>query len=378
MLMVLCAGLFEQRVEAVRLWLRCWTSADPSWKIRHVPRRSKAPSKRGSGSQRRLVHSVLAPLALSFGFLHAAPVSAGSVAITFDDLPVFGPFYTPARGGEITTRLLEGLKRNHLGAIGFVNEIQLDNEYRDSRIALLKRWIDAGLDLGNHSYSHLSLTHTAVDTYIADVARGETVTKTLLVARGRKEVWFRYPYLETGTTHADRQKFEGWLADHGYRVAPVSMENSDWEFAEPYADALARGDRAEAHHIYTAYLAFTAQVVPWYRMASRQLLGHEPAFVMLLHASQLNADSIDQLAGILSKNGLKSVSLKQAMKDPAYRIADTYVGPDGDEWLTRWSLTLHKNLPYGALPQVPNDIAAYDAKLQATPSAMSVTTAPAR
>jgi hypothetical protein len=26
------------------------------------------------------------------------------------------------------------------------------------------------------------------------------------------------------------------------------------------------------------------------------------------------------------------------MKDPAYRIADTYVGPDRDEWLTRWSL----------------------------------------
>jgi peptidoglycan-N-acetylglucosamine deacetylase len=41
------------------------------------------------------------------------------------------------------------------------------------------------------------------------------------------------------------------------------------------------------------------------------------------------------------------------MKDPAYGIADTYVGPDGDEWLTRWSLTLHKDLPWSTFPHVP-------------------------
>jgi peptidoglycan/xylan/chitin deacetylase (PgdA/CDA1 family) len=299
---------------------------------------------------------------LVFGLAIAAPASAGSVALTFDDLPVFGPFYTPAQGEDVTTRLLGGLKRKHLRAIGFVNEIQLDNNYRDARIAILKQWVDAGMELGNHSYSHLSLTHTAVDAYIADVAKGETVTRTLLAARGRKEAWYRYPYLETGTTVADRQKFEGWLTSHGYRVAPVSMENSDWEFAEPYADALARGDGTKAAHIRTAYLDFTSRIVPWYRAAAFQLLGREPAFVMLLHASRLNADSIDQLAEILSKNGLRSVSLEQAMKDPAYRIADTYVGPDGDGWLTRWSLTLHKDLPYGVLPRIPPDIVAHDAK----------------
>jgi hypothetical protein len=93
---------------------------------------------------------------------------------------------------------------------------------------------------------------------------------------------------------------------------------------------------------------------------------------MLLHASRLNADSIDQLADILQKNDLKSVTLDQAMKDPAYRIPDNYVGPDGDEWLTRWSLTLHENLPYGVLPHVPEDIATYDAKVEAAPSAKPV------
>ncbi len=155
------------------------------------------------------------------------------------------------------------------------------------------------------------------------------------------------------------------------------MENSDCEFAEPYADALARGNAAEAAHIRTAYLEFTAKIVPWYRTASVQLLGREPAFVMLLHASRLNADSIDQLVEILRSNGLRSITLDQAMKDPSYRIADTYFGPDGDEWLTRWSLTLHNYLPYGLLPHVPADIAAYDPKVDAAPPpAPGATTAP--
>jgi hypothetical protein len=161
--------------------------------------------------------------------------------------------------------------------------------------------------------------------------------------------------------------FEGWLADHGYKVAPVTMENSDWEFAEPYADALARGDAEQAQHVRSAYLAYTAAVIPWYRKAATTLLGREPAFVMLLHASRLNADTIDDLAHILGQNALRSVTLDHALKDRVYQIPDTYVGPDGDEWLTRWSLSLHKELPYAILPKVPDDIAALDAKVEAIP-----------
>lgn len=107
-------------------------------------------------------------------------------------------------------------------AIGSVNEIQIDNNYRASRIAILKP----------------SLTHTPIDAYIAYIAKGDAVTKALLAARGREERYYRYPYLETRTTPADCQKFEVWLAEHGYKVAPVSMENNDWEFAEPHTVAL--------------------------------------------------------------------------------------------------------------------------------------------
>jgi peptidoglycan/xylan/chitin deacetylase (PgdA/CDA1 family) len=302
--------------------------------------------------------------------------AAGRVALTFDDLPVFGRFGSIDEATALTDTLLAGLKRNHWRATGFVNEIQLDGPDRERRVALLSRWLDAGMDLGNHSYSHLSLTNTPVDAYIADVARGETVTKALLAARGRHERWYRYPYLETGTTLAIRHRFESWLADHGYRVAPVTIENSDWEFAVPYDAALVRGDRVEAEHIRQAYIAFTARIVPWYRQAAIGLLGREPAFVFLLHASRLNADSLKDLVGILRAQDLHVVTLDKAMRDPAYRLEDTYAGPDGDEWLSRWSLTLHKNLPWASLPQVPTDIVDLDSKLEPQSPSPAPTPAP--
>ncbi|HEY0270271.1 MAG TPA: polysaccharide deacetylase family protein [Sphingomonas sp.] len=304
--------------------------------------------------------------AIALGLLAAAtPLRAGEVAITFDDLPVFGRFRSIESATALTDTLVAGIRRHRWPAIGFVNEIQLDTADRPRRIALLERWLQAGLDLGNHSYSHRSLTNTPVGDYIADVARGETVTKALLLAHGRTMRWFRYPYLETGPTIAVRHTLDAWLAAHGYRVAPVTLENSDWQFADVYDDAQRRGDQQEARRIRAAYISFTARVVPWYHKAAIGLTGRDPPLVFLLHASQLNADSIDALAAILRKERLRPVSLDRAMADPAYALPDTYVGPDGEEWLERWSESLHKTLPWASMPMVPAAIVSADARLDA-------------
>ena len=294
----------------------------------------------------------------------AAPLKAGTIALTFDDLPLYGRWMPASEGAVVTTALLAGLRRHHDVATGFVNEIQLSGSDRSARVAMLGAWLHAGMGLGNHTYSHLSLTATPVDAYIADVEKGALVTGALLAARGQREHWFRFPFLETGATADAKRTFADWLDAHGYRIAPVTMENSDWQFATAYDDALARADTTEAERIRRSYLDYTARIVPWYRMAARQLLGREPAFVFLLHASRLNAASIDDLAALLSHNDLHVVSLDHAMRDPAYQITDNYVGRDGIEWLERWSITLHRDLPFAAMPAVPVDIVAADARLE--------------
>ena len=302
--------------------------------------------------------------ALSAAAAWASPVAARKVALTFDDLPVFGRFDTAAEGERVTQSLLTGFRRHHWKVTGFVNEDQLEGTDKPSRILLLKQWLDAGMDLGNHTYSHLSLSTAPLDTYIADVARDETVTAPLLAARGRRERWFRYPYLETGKTREIRYEFETWLRKRHYDVAPVTMENSDWQFSGPYDAAVERGDMHEATRIQEQYLTFTKHIVAWYEYAGYKVLGRTPPFIFLLHASRLNAASIDRIAAILGDAQLKVVPLQRVMRDPAYRIADTYVGPDGIEWLERWSKTLHRDLPWDSMPAVPSDIAAADAKLE--------------
>ena len=158
-----------------------------------------------------------AALVLGFGATIAFARN-GEVAITFDDLPLFGLYAPPGEAERITGRLLTAFKRHHWPATGFVNEIQLEGPNRAERAALLSRWLDAGLDLGKQDHLH-----------------------------------------------------------------PVTLD--------------------------------------------------------------------------------------RAMTDPAYGIPDNYVGPDGDEWLTRWSLTLHKTLPYAQLPIVSADVAELDAKFEAGPAA---------
>jgi peptidoglycan-N-acetylglucosamine deacetylase len=315
----------------------------------------------------KLLRTCLALALLMTGFT----ARAGEVALTFDDAPTYGPHRPIEEAAALTTDLLAGLQRHHFPAIAFVNEKQLEGPDKPQRIELLRRWLDAGLDLGNHSYSHPSLTRMPVDRYIADVARGEVVTKALLASKGRTDHWFRYPFLATGPTLEIRRKFEHWLATHGYRVAPVTMENSDWEFGDAYNEALGQHDQAAAARIRRAYLAYTTAVVPWYRQASVALLGREIRFVFLLHASRLNADSMDELAAILRHEHLEAITLQRAMRDPAYKLRDDYAGPDGDEWLTRWSRTLHKDLPYASMPQVPAEIEAAEARSNAPPPPIS-------
>ncbi|HEV2594067.1 MAG TPA: polysaccharide deacetylase family protein [Sphingomicrobium sp.] len=291
----------------------------------------------------------------------SASASSGKVALTFDDLPALTILPDQPYVDYLNAMILYKLRRHHVPAIGFVNEGKIEELVSDHQVADLAAWLAAGMELGNHTYSHPSLNAVGAKAYIADIARGEVVTKALLRAHMQSMRYFRAPYLETGATPHIKQEVAAWLAAHGYRMAPVTIDADDWEFAEPYDDALARRDEVEQRRIRAEYLAYTKVRIGWAQASARALFGRAISHVMLLHCTRLNADTLDDVLRLLRKAHLKPVSLSSALKDPAYQRADTYVGTDGIDWLERWANGRNIDLPDSGNEDPPADIqAAYD------------------
>ena len=48
--------------------------------------------------------------------------------------------------------------------------------------------------------------------------------------------------------------------------------------------------------------------------------------VLLLHANQLNADSMPELLAMMRRRGYQFVTLETALQDPAYRLPDRVCG----------------------------------------------------
>jgi peptidoglycan/xylan/chitin deacetylase (PgdA/CDA1 family) len=285
------------------------------------------------------------PWTLALAVALPAAGAERSVAVTFDDLPgasLAGSDVATLRAS--TTRLLAGLAAHRIPVIGFVNEGKLvvageTPAQAEARIAVLRMWLDAGHELGNHTYSHRSLNRVPLDEFEADIVRGEPVTRGLLQAKGRVLGYFRHPFLHVGLELDQRRALEAFLKGRGYSVAPVTIDNDEWIFAALYADARKRGDAAEASRIADAYVAYMDVVFAFVEGLSRQVVGREIPQILLVHANALNADHFPRIAGLLEARGYRFATLGEALQDPAYGLPDTYVGEWGISWLHHWEVT---------------------------------------
>ncbi|MCA1615112.1 MAG: polysaccharide deacetylase family protein [Acidobacteria bacterium] len=279
----------------------------------------------------------------------AAQAARREVAVTFDDLPAPQGDLEDMR--RITSRLLESVKRNGVPAVGFVNEGKL---YRrgetDARTELLRAWLDAGLELGNHTFSHLNLQRAPLEEYKDDVLRGETVTRMLLRERGLRLRYFRHPFLFTGTTPEYKKGLAEFLAARGYAVAPVTIDNADYIFADVYLRAKKRGDAETAKRVADAYVPYMESAFEHFERLSSETFGREIKHVLLLHANEINADRFDELAAMMKRRGYTFVTLEEALKDPAYLEPDALY-KNGISWLHRWRMA--KGLPVKWEPEVP-------------------------
>ena len=149
-----------------------------------------------------------------------------------------------------------------------------------------------------------------------------------------------------------RRTFERFLSEHGYAVAPVTIDNLDVLYALAFDNAHAAADEKLKDHIAAAYVEHMRENFAYFESLSRQLFEREPAQVILLHANALNADHLLELVAMLRQRGYSFVPLETALRDPAYASLDTYVGSPGPLWLQRWAIT--RGLDPGHEPRAPD------------------------
>ena len=284
-----------------------------------------------------------------------AQTTQRTIAITIDDLPVVSTRRDLKNRQEITRKLLGHIKKAKIPAIGFVNENKLYvGERRDeAQIDLLRMWTDAGLELGNHTYSHRSLNTIPLAEYQSDLLKGESITRELLAKKKRELRFFRHPYLQTGRSMDVKAQFDAFLKQHGYTIAPVSIDNADYIFSAAYDKAFDKGDLESMKKVGEAYMPYMEAKVEYWERQSMRLLGREISQTLLMHANFINSDYLDDLAAMLKRRGYHLVPLEEALKDGAYRLPDTYVGPAGISWLHRWAREKGREFIVSDEPKVP-------------------------
>ena len=262
-------------------------------------------------------------------FLATPAHAAREVALTFDDLPnLTADEDSVATTGTIMQGIIGQLTRAHVPAIGFVVESKLldEREQPDPRmIKLLDAWLAAGFDLGNHTFSHEPMSNTPLAAYEDDIVRGERISRPLAAQHGRPYAWFRFPFLDEGRTDEERDEVDRFLTDHGYRVAPVTIDNSEWIFALAWRHARHRVTR---WRLGRAYVRYMEERFAWYEARSR---GPQ---ILLLHADALNAALLPKLLEMIRRRGYAFVTIDEAMREPVAEVEEVD-DPQVPPWVQR-------------------------------------------
>jgi peptidoglycan/xylan/chitin deacetylase (PgdA/CDA1 family) len=271
----------------------------------------------------------------------AAGQQRAEVAITVDDLPVHGDLPSNTTRAEIAKRMIETFKAKGVpGLYGFVNAKNIGGDQEKADV--LATWANSGLALGNHTYSHSDLNTSSVQAFEDEIVANESVLQGLMGARDWH--WFRYPFLHEGDTLEKRRAVRKYLADHGYKIAQVTLDFGDYAWNNPYARCVAKQDAQAIEWLKSSYLNTAKEDIALDRKLSVMLFGRDIKYVLLLHIGALDSIMLPDLLDLFKKQGFDFISLEEAQKDPAYQSDPDAALLHGGTFLEQ--LTEAKHLKY--------------------------------
>lgn len=245
-------------------------------------------------------------------FSQAAFAQIKEIAITIDDLPFIGSDYSNPnnlrRENERLVRLINTLNDRQIPVTGFV----IAGSIAKGQWELLERFKSDGYVIGNHTYSHHSLNGMSAEKYMQDVERADHILTPLMT--GKK--YFRYPYLAE-SSGAKKQQVHNFLFEHGYEIAPVTVDSKDFQFNQQFLAISWRVREKYLPQFKRRYLAYIwAQTLKAEARSAKQGDGSSRQ-VLLVHANLLNSHLIGDVIDMYQNNGYTIVSLEQILHPDA-------------------------------------------------------------
>ncbi len=285
----------------------------------------------------------LSALAWASGNLKLAAKPSPKIALTMDDFAWNNAIrLTPEQRNEA---ILGTLNKFSVKAGLFVMGRMIEAE-RGKR--LLTEWDRAGHLIANHTYSHRNYNAPAMTAadYQQDILRAEELLKGF----PRFKKYFRFPMLKEGDTAAKRDGLRSSLAQHGYRMGYVTIDNSDWAIDLRLRARLEKDPNANLKPYRDFYLEHMWARAEYYDSLAHKVLGRSVKHTILTHFNLLNALFLGDLMEMFKNKGWQWIDAEEAFADPVFNALPKTV-PAGESiiWaLAKESGKIDKDLRYPA------------------------------
>lgn len=272
---------------------------------------------------------------LLLGLILSSPTFAGEreIAITIDDLPFVGTNSNNEgnlrRSKERFYKILQALIDNQVPATGFI----IAGSIGKNQWELLEAFRDAGLSLGNHTYSHANLNRMSAQQFISEISSADRILSPVMTY----PKYFRYPYLAEGTGEK-KEAVHQYLAANQYVIAPVTIDSKDYKFNERLFRINWRVRNQHLNKIKQQYLAYI-----WNQTlrAEKRSKNTNRKQILLIHANLLNSHFMGDIIQMYKQHGYRFITLEEALSgsDEApipegqmTSLTPIWVSPTGREW----------------------------------------------
>lgn len=234
-------------------------------------------------------------------------LKAGEIAFTFDDAPTKDS--SVMTGIDRTEKLIDALKQANIpGTLFFVKTSAIS----DQSSLRLKRYVDEGFHLANHSHSHKSANELSSEDYVADVYQA----KLALAAYENVLPYHRFPFLHYGVDRESIESTQNLLAALGYENGYVTVDNFDWYLNSLLVKAKKEGKAIDYEKLGELYVEVLWGAIEFYDDIAVNALGVSVKHVLLLHENDLAALYLPELARHIREQGWAIISPQEAYQDP--------------------------------------------------------------